>query len=402
MEDEVARLARAIELLDHNLGLANGRHADAANRIRGLEDALANAGAAANGGGGIHGGGGGGGPNNGGNAGDAADRPPLNPKQPLITFFGREEDDWSSFRVAYINAANFNRFSQTQFKQALLGCMRESAFLAVQNLNHQDDDETGIELLDRYEAKFLPPAASDLARSKFETATQMEKESIIGWHGRVLGLFSRAYGLAGNMGEALLIRAFARGIRNRRVREHCLRSQPQTFDAALAAAQTEQSVLDSSSFIPGAAPPNTTIAGQKVQRTGHRQGGAEPMEIGALSSATATTQCHSCRSYGHFARDCPKRASTTATAGGGNRFKPRTSGGATGKDDKNAKGGKEQRGSKNYRRFINELTDVIQEFNDYSADTDDDGAEAATTGNADGREEDEDASDNAADEKDFC
>ena len=288
-------------------------------------------------------------------------RPPMNPRMPMLTFEGREEDDWLSFRAAFTNAALFSGFSQVQARRALKGCMRSAAFLSIQNIDHEDDDVTAEMLLDQYEAKFVPAAASDLSRAKFETAMQLQAETILAWHGRLQSLFVRAYGHGGAMGEQLLVRAFARGIRLRRVREHVLRSQPENYDNALNAAQTEQAVIDSGSFIPGSAPATVgNVAGQR------NRGGAnhhEPMEIGAMGAAGV--QCHLCKLFGHYQRECPKKGNVVAPMGGA-RARP-AGGAATATGAKtpyrkaNAKGDDKK---KHYRRFITAISNAVQGFNE--------------------------------------
>ena len=357
----------------------------AQGRIEALERALQDGGAPINGGGG---------PQVGDpNAPAAPARGPMNPRMPTLTFEGREEDDWLSFRAAFTNAALFSGFTQVQARRALKGCMRSAAFLSIQNIDHEDDDITAEMLLDMYEAKFVPAAASDLSRAKFETAMQLQAETILAWHGRLQSLFVRAYGHGGAMGEQLLVRAFARGIRLRRVREHVLRSQPENYDNALNAAQTEQAVIDSGSFIPGSAPATVgNVAGQRNRGANHQH---EPMEIGAMGSAGV--QCHLCKQFGHYQRECPKKGIVAAPVGGA---RPRPAGGAAGTSSKtpfrkaNIKGDEKK---KHYKRFITAISNAVQGFNE--DDGDDGEPEEEEESPAD--DPDEVVDDSGEEEKDF-
>jgi hypothetical protein len=264
-----------------------------------------------------------------------------------------------SFRDAFINAAEFGNFNAQQAKRALKGCMRGQAYLAIQELDHVNDNETVEGLLDSYEERFVPPAASDMAKAKYETAVQGPKEEVLQWHARLRGLAVRGYG-QDVLPESQLIRVFARGLRQKRVREHVLRSQTDTYIAALHAALIEQSVLDSGNYIPGAAPESVTNVGGHYAGGARRHGGAEPMEIGALGSGKI--QCHNCHLFGHVQRDCTFVKKTVApgtavaTAAGGARFKPRpakTVGGPMkGKTDNKPR----------YKRFVNALAEVVREY----------------------------------------
>ena len=336
--------------------------ADYRRRMVQLERAFDDGGVPMNGGGGLQG------RDPRGANGDAPG-PPRNPRMPGLAYEGREQDDWVSFRQAFVNAALFNAYSPQQAKWALKGCMKGAAFLSIQGLDHVDDNITVDNLMDSYEAKFVPPAASDLASTRFETAAQGPKEGILQWHGRLQMLFVRAYGGGGDaLGVRILVRSFARGLRHKRVREHVLRTQPETYEGALNAAQTEQAVLDAGNYIPGASPEfATNIAGQQPRGGAHHHGG-EPMEIGAIGN-NGKIQCHNCHLFGHIARECekPKKANGGATATVAGRARAPRPAGATGGFARR-KGEPEK---KTHRRFINAINDVVKEYEGQEDDDDD-------------------------------
>jgi hypothetical protein len=350
--------------------------ADALNRLRNLEAnmdgaiAAANAAAAAAAGGAAAGGG--------GHAGGFAAPAPLAaprgpPRMPNLVYEGKETDDWVSFRQAFENVTRFYAYDQEHAKWALKSCMRGVAFLTVSSIDHEDPDETLTDLLEDYEAKFMPPAASDLARARFETAVQGPKEVILQWHGRLLLLWTRAYGGGGHrddVAEAILVRTFARGLRVKAVREHVLRTQPANYNAALNAAQTEQAVIDSGSYIPGSNPSFANNIGGHGSGGAKNHGGAEPMEIGAINATGNKVQCHTCHLFGHIARECTLMkkpqgakggaAATTggaagAAARGGARPKTRPDGPVKGKGETDKKG--PRRG-----RFINAIAEALADF----------------------------------------
>lgn len=341
---------------------------DAQVRIERLEAALRGEGVPANGGGGpaVRGGGG---------QEDGPPPPPRgNPRMTGLHFEAKETDDWISFRQAFLNAALFNNYTLRQAKLALKGAMRGAAFLSVQDIELMDDQETLEQVLDAYEAKFMPPAASDMARSRFETAMQGAKETILQWHGRLRMLSVRAYG--GGNNEAQLIRAFAKGLRVRDVRKHVLRFQPDTYDAALNLAQTEQAVIDSCSHIPGSVPEfATNIAGQQSRGNAGARGvtqDGEPMEIGAIGKGGI--QCHTCHLFGHIARDCGLVKKTDVQKGGSGGAGGRRFGGAQGgaKDQ-----GKKPPGKRFNKRFVNALADLFDHYQEEGENNDEPEAEAA-------------------------
>ena len=376
-------LTRVNEELQHRNQAAAVDLTDARGRIERMEVAWRDGGLPVNGGGGAHA--------TAGRGGQAPPPPPppgppRNPRLPNLRYDGKEEDDWTSFREAFVNNSRFHGYSDQQAKWALKSCMKGPAFLSIQGLDHEDDQLSATDLLNAYEAKFMPLAASDLSRARFETATQEAKEHLLQWHGRLQMLFVRAYGGHGQaMGEAMLIRAFARGIRNRRIREHVLRSQPATYDAALGSAQTEQAVLDSANYIPGSAPPfATNIAGQSQAGHGANQGRGEPMEIGAMG--TGKIQCHTCHLFGHIARDCGLVKKPAANdAAGGARQRPRQGGARGGAAAKDGKGEKDKRPQR-YRRFINAIENAAKHL---EGDEDDEGEEDTDSKEKDEAEGDE-------------
>jgi hypothetical protein len=200
---------------------------------------------------------------------------------PRLTFANGEKEDWLSFRTGFLNVVRFQRYEQAESKWAAKSCMQGAALLAITDINHEDDRETLEELLARYEAKFLPPAASALARTHFEAAKQGQKESILAFHGRISTLFARAYpGL--NAGD-LLIRAFTTGLKTLRLREFVQRASPATWDAALQAALAEQAIVESNrSLVP-----------------------EDSMDINALDPRKI--KCHFCLKMGHVQAECHQK-----------------------------------------------------------------------------------------------
>ena len=196
---------------------------------------------------------------------------------PRITFNNGEKEDWLSFKESFLNIHRFQRYALDDSKWALKACMHGAALLAITDLNHEDNNETLEALLVRYEAKFMPPAASALARTRFEEAKQGSKESILAFHGRIGTLWARAY--PGDAIGNLVIRKFMTGLRTLRMREFVQRANPATWDAALQAAQAEQAIVESNKVF-----------------------SEDAMDISAMD--LKNTKCHGCGRFGHLVSTC--------------------------------------------------------------------------------------------------
>ena len=232
-----------------------------------------------------------------------------------INPFGNEEDEsWIVWKSHFQNISALNGFTDHEQRLALAGAMKGKAALATLDINVQqpiDGQMPTIALvLDLYQARFLPAAASQLARVKFDVARQGTTESILNFHGRLRALYNEAYPDAAD--HVLLIRKFITGLRRRELRMQAMRVGADTYQQALEAAQNESSVQQLS----------------KVHELGAAPAGDEPMEIGAIQSGkkNATNnnnnyslsnnggsyntnnnrkdKCHFCQKVGHWKRDC--------------------------------------------------------------------------------------------------
>ena len=118
---------------------------------------------------------------------------------------------------------------------------------------------TAEEYLDLCEARFMPAAATDVARVALETAIQEADETIIQWHARLRALFQRAYPNvlpAAVEQDHRLITQFILKCKSGHVRADAWKIRPQTFAAAYTAASNaaaSQMVLEANDN-PGAPP----------------------------------------------------------------------------------------------------------------------------------------------------
>ena len=228
-----------------------------------------------------------------------------------ITQFGNEAgESWLGWRDSFENTVALNGYNDLEQRLALAGAMKGKAKLATMDIKVQEpingQQPTIALALVAYQERFMPAAASHLARTKFEAAKQGPTEEILDYHSRLRALFAQAYPNAAD--DTMLIRNFVRGLRRRELRVQAMRVDPQTYPAALAAAQHEAAVQQQN----------------RVQELGHAAG-EEPMEIDALQEYNRnrgngqfrrgrggrTGQdsgnrglCHFCQAPGHFKREC--------------------------------------------------------------------------------------------------
>ena len=156
-------------------------------------------------------------------------------------FTDPETEDWLVWRCQFQVLPLSNQWSPEQAKAALVCALRGPAAAAAMNIPIMDeriDLEGALMLLER---KFLPPAASKLAKVQFNQAYQKGKEGLLAWHNRCLNLFRKAFPRK-DVDDEIVIGHFADGIRDPTVRKQVNRMNPNTYDQALTHALNEASV----------------------------------------------------------------------------------------------------------------------------------------------------------------
>lgn len=282
-----------------------------------------------------------------------------------LKFGGTEREDWLSFRRQFSFAVLLANYNDAQAKAGLFLCMTGPAQLTVQDEDHMDPGRDINQLLDIYEEKFMPPAASAMAMNKFEQAMQQPRESILQFHGRVRQLYARAY--PNNVGmEILPIRVFSQGLSRQLVKAAVLRKNPTTMAAALEAAQQEQSVIEQMN--PQAAD------GRGGFVVVQKQDGINAMDPNSIDAMRAGDKCWNCGKTGHPARDC--RATNGQPQRGG--FKKNLS--------RNAAGARNAGGAAKGRMSPKKRNKVIAALD--AEDSDDDNEEEEVVENPDQEEED--------------
>ena len=240
------------------------------------------------------------------------------PVKPTITFSAKTEEDWEDFREAYCNDVSAIPYNEHYAKHYLKGCMRGAAFKMISHVNFQN--MTFADMLKQYDAIFLSPASSQMARQEYAAAHQQPKETLQAYHGRLKALYNRAYpnyaitevpllqnGLPDPVKQATNMQAeenltlkFVQSINQKRVRTHILEKQPKSYDDALQAALHITGVIVGEIMISG-------LPGMQQARVAAY---GEPMDISALAVNALDpnkTRCFICRNPGHISANCKQR-----------------------------------------------------------------------------------------------
>jgi hypothetical protein len=199
----------------------------------------------------------------------------------------KKGENWLTFRRQFKIHCKSQGYNAEQSKGCLAMSVEGAAAESVAELKPEDYG-TIDEMLDAYEEKFLPPAASTLAQTYFEQATQTASETALEWHSRLFTLWRRAY--PNSTDVTPLIRRFAFGLLVLSTRQEILRRQADTYSKALEIAQTEEAIQKATS---------RTAVNQAIMPARTMD---EPMDINAMN----TVRCYNCNTVGHIRRDCTK------------------------------------------------------------------------------------------------
>ena len=231
------------------------------------------------------------------------------------TFSNPSTEDWTILRRHYENTAALNGFTDREAKLALSAAMEKDAALAVRDIPVEDNLVTFAQQLDRYEARFVPAAASELAKAQFESIKQRRDENALVYTCRGRALYHKAYPNAAD--EELLIRTLIHGMLNKTIRTQTMRSRPETMDALLECMQNEAAVVNMTAYLDGGKQPSQVpMEIGAMQKFNAAPGAAGAARQGPAVQAASPARpqdkpkkklkCFYCGNWGHIKAECKK------------------------------------------------------------------------------------------------
>ena len=293
-------------------------------------------------------------------------------------FTSGEGHEWILWRENYQAIVLLNGWDDDahldRSKNECLVSITGEAKRRIQGIQPAGAGETLAQFLDRIQLRYLPPAASQFAKSEYDACVQLPGEEIITYHSRLRVLYVRAHpALAAALEQStMLIRKFTLGLANTAIKTYVLDNNPQTFAAALEHAQnkaaTEATVagatvpggkvlaMEMHAVYDGTETPSTAEANRRLRRLG------PDANVGAAGPGPAPL-CWNCGRAGHLARTCQEGAAVVAVRRG------RGQGRGRGVRGGRAQGRRRGRGSssagRGRRRGINNMGEQEDEDHEY-------------------------------------
>lgn len=149
--------------------------------------------------------------------------------------------EWLTWKKNFRGIVAINNWGRERAIRELTTSLEGKAASAVSGItvDAADAATTLDDVLRRYEERFIPPLASDIARAEFRKARQLPGEDVQDWSNRVRELFDRAHpAMAADAETNLELKdQFVHHLHNSVVRDYVMDRRCETYSAATAAAQ---------------------------------------------------------------------------------------------------------------------------------------------------------------------
>ena len=151
----------------------------------------------------------------------------------LSPFTTGRDVDWLAWKANYVRVAALNGWDEDEKRHQILASMEGLACRLIQTVQVDNPPLTSDEIIAAFEARFLPPAAGQMAKEDFNEARQRRTETVNAWHTRIVEIFLRAYPTRDLDTDSQLIEKFIGGIYHPTVQERTFVAQPTTMLDAL-------------------------------------------------------------------------------------------------------------------------------------------------------------------------
>ena len=160
---------------------------------------------------------------------DRAERPPQR-KPPGLAVV--DPIEWSTFRRNFEVTHSVNQWTDIRGRMELCAAMTGEAARVTHHLKPAEMDSLEA-MLAKYEDIFVPPSASQAAKTAFHAGRQGRSESILQFHSRLRDLFLRAYPGVDAESSEILRRQFMTNVSDSRVMDWINMMEPETYHNAL-------------------------------------------------------------------------------------------------------------------------------------------------------------------------
>ena len=215
-------------------------------------------------------------------------------------------ENFLAWRSQFQVIAEYNRWSQDEGKAMAFAYMSGQALESVMDIKLNDPLESVKDVLDKYQARFLPESRSQMLRAQFDHVVQLPNESIQKLHSRMRVLYQLAYPDLKDRSEINLIERFIKALNNREVQNHVRRRKPAKYSDALNVAQEETAfvLMDAVTHSPNG--PQQPMPGDG-SFIGAIRARAQATPAVRPAAATSDRKCYYCGEGGHLISRCPKR-----------------------------------------------------------------------------------------------
>lgn len=222
-------------------------------------------------------------------------------------------EDWMNWRVNFVLTVEIKGWDNQRARRECARSMKGKAKSVTSHIPLGVPAAAGQQIepvanmLDEYEAVFVPAAATDAARNKVRGLRQEEGEGVLEWRTRLQLHFLRAnphMDAAARAASQDLKDLFIRGLSSAETRKGVCWGRPATVQEAYDAATS----IDSYHELYGAdAPGRRSMNHMGSMETQSNQGSNQQASGGRRVASFETRSCYNCNKQGHLARNCRSR-----------------------------------------------------------------------------------------------